>query len=131
MTIYQEEKLRSLCMQRMSNKDIATELNIPVNEVWAWRSRHHLTRKDVDRLLAEQDTDSISIKEADKPNRVIDLLKGMDTRELAEWLEAWRLESPGVCRYCEHYSYNCTDDEDGSCTDAVIKYLESEIDADD
>lgn len=122
----QEKRLRRMCMEQRPNAEIAEALKVDVSKVHAWRSKKHLTRKDVAELLASGYVAATPTTDTAKGRRVIDVLRELDTHDMAAWLEGFRLDSSDVCKFCESPVKNCTEGPDQRCVAALTKYLESE-----
>ena len=49
----QTREITQMCMDGVSNAEIARKMHITIENVYAWRSQHHLTRADVAKLTGK------------------------------------------------------------------------------
>ncbi len=131
ITKQQEELMRSMCMERKSNKEIAEAVGIHVTQVHAWRSRNNLTRVKVEKILSEQQCQRLS-EYCNTVNHDSDLRSILDS---CEWsldkvvaLILTALESDDTCSYCSHKNDKgeCLG-ELTSCTTATVAHIRAKV----
>jgi len=127
----QEELMRSMCMERKSNKEIADAVGIHVTKVHAWRSRNNLTRAKVEKIRNEQ-------QKQDLLNYCYVVNQDNDLRAILDSCE-WQLdkvitliftaaESSDTCNYCPHQnaSEGCTSSL-LNCVAATAAHIRSKV----
>ena len=114
ITKQQEELMRSMCMERKSNKEIADAVGIHVTQVHAWRSRNNLTRAKVEKILSEQQCQRLS-EYCNTVNQDKALLSILDSCEwsldkVVEYIVDI-LDSSHLCKHCA----SCNDPDGADC----------------
>lgn len=131
ITHEQEELMRSMCMERKSNKEIAEVLGISITKVHAWRSRNNLTMDKVDKLLAAQKNQEL-LEYCNTVNHDPVLLSILDS---CEWqLEnvvsyiVDVLEAGNLCKHCTSYNDpGATDCTLTACGVAAVSYIRAKV----
>lgn len=133
LTLEQEALMRRLCMERKGNAEIASAVGVPINEVWAWRSRNKLTRKAVEQLLeAEQNECPPPKAPKDQGDVVTDIemplllmiqkCGGKLDNFCRYFCEVFN--RPEVCEHCKANKEHCG--EVTACAPALADYIRTE-----